>query len=279
MRPSLIPALSLIAGLAVLLPSTDRGNAGGWPTPAAGLSRSGDPEVVFTFDDGPHEQYTGVILDTLAKHRVQGIFFWVGERIDDQGPAGDKRRALIPRAIREGHIIANHTSTHAQLCTTTEERAAREIDENRLAFASLAHMPVGLFRTPYGSRCNRLEEMLSARGLHHFHWDIDPQEWKHGSTKRTVAYVTSHLKRLQGRAVVLMHDIKRATAEALPKILEWIDAENERRRASGGRAIRIIPASQVVAEETMAHGLSQYLIEAALAVEVAAVEAVDALVP
>ena len=37
--------------VAVLLsPTAARGD--GWPAPAAGLTRTGDPEIIFTFDDG-----------------------------------------------------------------------------------------------------------------------------------------------------------------------------------------------------------------------------------
>ena len=44
---------------------------------------------------------------------------------------------------------------------------------------------------------------------------------------------------MTGRNVLLMHDIKKATVEALPEILDWIDAENARRkeiRTSAGSA-------------------------------------------
>jgi peptidoglycan/xylan/chitin deacetylase (PgdA/CDA1 family) len=244
---------------------------------------SGDPEVVFTFDDGPHEVYSAGILDTLATHRVQAIFFWVGERVDervdDEGGSGSRRRALVPRAVREGHIVANHTTTHLHLCSVVEPRAAYEIDNSRVLLASLAHMPIGLFRTPYGSRCPRLERMLGERGLRHFHWDIDPQEWRHGNIKFTIAYVTRRLERLHGRAVILMHDTKRATAEALPKILVWIDIENAQRRMLGRRPIRVIPASQVVAERAIAPGLADFLRNTARSLARSAVDAVDALVP
>ena len=279
MHSRLRSLLGVLAALAVCLPVCQRSSAGSWPTPAAGPSRSGDPEVVFSFDDGPHERYTGLILDTLAAHHLQAIFFWVGDRLGDEGPLGDRRRAMVDRAIHEGHIVGNHTSTHAQLCTVTEERAARELDDNRVRLAALAHMPIDLLRVPYGSRCARLDQMLLERDLRHFHWDIDPQEWRHGSTKRTIAYVTAHLKRLRGRAVVLMHDVKRATAEALPKILEWIEAENVQRRALGQRQIRIISPSAVVEEESLPPGLARFLGDAAAAVARGAIDAIDALVP
>ena len=45
-----------------------------------------------------------------------------------------------------------------------------------------------------------------------------------------------------------MHDIKEATAVALPRILDWIDEENARREAAHKRRIRIIQAPELAAE-------------------------------
>ncbi len=59
----------------------------------------------------------------------------------------------------------------------------------------------------------------------------------------------NRLKRLDGRAVLLMHDTKVATVIALPMILDWIAAENAARRARGGRPIRIVGGAELAAEQ------------------------------
>ena len=41
-----------------------------WPTPAAGESSSGGPEIVFTFDDGPNPTLTPKVLDILKKNNL-----------------------------------------------------------------------------------------------------------------------------------------------------------------------------------------------------------------
>lgn len=233
-------------GLVYWAPSA--GWARGWPTPAAGSSASGDPEVVFTFDDGPHEKHTAAILDELGKRHIQAIFFWVGRRISS-GSRMDDRIALVRRAVREGHLIANHTITHPDLCLIDTAAAELEIDENIRLYEHASGLPMLLFRAPYGAYCKRLKRMLGDRSLRHLHWDIDPQEWDHHDPKRAARYVTAKLARLDGRAVVLMHDTHAVTRRALPIILDWIEEENERRSASGkGRPIRIIDASELVIE-------------------------------
>ena len=216
----------------------------GWPLPAAGPTASGDPELIFTFDDGPNPKTTPAVLDALAKHHIHAIFFMVGEM------AANKQSAeLIDRIVREGHIVANHTMTHQDLCRIKDdERASREIDEAKATIEGVSHLITAWFRTPYGVRCERVEAMLAERHLDHFHWDLDPQEWKHGNAKKAVDYVEKQVDKMTGRNVLLMHDIKKATVEALPEILDWIDAENARRKEAHKRRIRIIQGYELAAE-------------------------------
>jgi len=225
--------------------------AGKWPRPAAGDSASGDPELLLTFDDGPHEKYTPIILDALEKHRVQAIFFWTGARVRVESAKKGERLQILERAVAAGHLIGNHSYSHAKLCTVSKTKAESEIDRNHEIYTRLLRMPVTLFRVPYGSRCKRLDKMLSERNIEHMHWDLDPQEFLHHSSEIAFQYVTRKLRRLKDgkRAVLLMHDTKPATARAIPKILRWIDTENEKRIARGKRPIRIVGASQWAEEK------------------------------
>jgi peptidoglycan/xylan/chitin deacetylase (PgdA/CDA1 family) len=205
---------------------------------------TGDPELIFTFDDGPNPKLTPLVLDALAKYHIKAVFFMVGEMA-----ANKDAPPIIDRILREGHIIANHTMTHGDLCRIKEDaRAAAEIDDGQKAIEQVAGIHVTWFRAPYGVRCDRVDAMLTERGITHFHWDLDPQEWRHGNTKKTVEYVTKQLARMKGRNVLLMHDIKKATVEALPQILEWLAAENNRRKELRLRRIRIISAPELALE-------------------------------
>ncbi len=233
--------------------------AKGWPTPAAGESASGDPEIVFTFDDGPSPTTTPLILDILKQHEIHAVFFLVGEMVDSQNK---KVPAIVARILREGHVIANHTMHHKDLCRVkTEASAVADIDDGRDAIEKISGLKLAWFRTPYGSRCKRVEDLLAERGLQHFHWDLDPQEWKHNDPKKAFDYVTRSLARSSDRNVLLMHDIKTATVKALPEILAWIEAENHRRSESKQRPIRIVQAPMLAAEQLPA-GFSTWTTDA-----------------
>lgn len=219
-------------------------DARGWPSPAAGPTMTGDPELIFTFDDGPSPQLTPLVLDALAAHQIKAVFFLVGRNV-----AHDKATPIIERILREGHIIANHTMTHGNLCRIADDaRAADEIDKGREVIERAAGMRITWFRVPYGARCERVDAMLASRGITHFHWDLDPKEWQHNNAKKTAEYVIAQLGRMKGRNVLLMHDVKKATVEALPEILAWIQTENSRRKEARLRRIRIIQAPELAME-------------------------------
>ncbi len=241
---------AFLCALVALCLSSGQSQAKKWPGRAGGDSASGDPELLLTFDDGPHEKYTGMILDTLEEYGHQAIFFWTGHRVLNDRRGKEERLAVIDRAVSLGHLVGNHTVSHAKLCTVSRARAEKEIDEGSRLFEGLTNLPMVLFRVPYGARCRRLDKMLVERGLSHLHWDLDPQEFRHHSVKTTVRYVTTRLRRLADgqRAVLLMHDTQPAAAKALPKILVWIEGENEKRIEAGRRPIRVIQASSWVAE-------------------------------
>lgn len=222
-----------------------------WPRPNLEQppTPSGHPEVLFTFDDGPHERHTGKILDTLDRHGVQAIFYWVGYRVGYRSPTRAIREALVERAVAERHLIGNHTVNHARLCDVSETAAIREIDRNREMYEALTGMPMVLFRAPYGDRCPRLERLLEERRIRHHHWDIDPQEWDKLDSELVADEIIDQLANLRGRAIILLHDTHLSTVRALPIILHWIHFENAERRRQGKRTIKILSASEYVAEK------------------------------
>lgn len=271
-RLRLLSSLLVAAAILVLGPSSPSGKRnkkkakGWWATqPVAGPSDSGDPELILTFDDGPHETYTPMVLDELKKRNIKAVFFWVGQRVKGSkrgklSPIVKARRALIQRALREGHVIANHTVTHPFLCQLTPRKAGKEIDENARIYKELTGLELRMIRIPFGDYCRKVVALLKARNLPHVHWDIDPMEWQDNDSERVYVTLRRKFRHLRGRAVVLMHDTHKSTTIALPRALQWIDRENERRRnaKTGKRPIRFVDG-HVLLHRIAAPGFKQWV--------------------
>ena len=263
MRVRLTAAFALLsaagaATVAMAIEAPALAVAEGWPQPAAGESKTGDIEILFTFDDGPSALYTAPVLDVLAKNHVHAVFFLVGNMVANR----DKRvPRLLAREQAEGHVLANHSMNHKNECRGTDEAADADIDDGKKTIEAATGWPMVWLRIPGGARCARVDAMLAKRGLTHFHWDLDPQEWRFHSADKAFDYVTGELTRAHGRVVLLMHDIQPVTAETITRVLAWIDEENARRSKSHKRKIRIMQAPEL-AIERMPTGLADWILDA-----------------
>ena len=85
-----------------------------------------------------------------------------------------------------------------------DDRAAREIDDGKAVIEKVMGFPPTWFRAPYGVRCSRVDRLLAERNLVHFHWDIDPQDWKGGNAPRIRGHVQRQLEKMTGRNVLLL---------------------------------------------------------------------------
>jgi len=200
------------------------------------------PELLLTFDDGPNVERTPKVLDVLEKHHLHAVFFVNGARFLGESAYARKARAVLKDALARGHAIGNHTIHHYFLCGKVY---SRRVDEEVEGNARLIEQAIGqrpeLYRTPYGAHCPTLGAALTRLGVHHTAWDIDPQDWKVQNTAKVRDYVISQLRQLKhGRQILLMHDIHQCTVEALPQILDWLDAENAARVQRGEAPIRVI---------------------------------------
>jgi len=189
---------------------------------------SGSPrELLLSFDDGPDLGGTPTILAELDRRGLKAIFFVTGWRLVGQRPEDVARRDLVRKIAAHGHLVANHTMNHHDLCQNPEEQAS-EIDASTELIAETTGIRPLLFRSPYGAFCRSLEAALTARGMPDIGWNIDPQDWKTDDEEAVFSYLTSKVDKLKGRGIMLLHDTHEASVHALPKFLDWLARENKR---------------------------------------------------
>lgn len=171
--------------------------------------------VMLTFDDGPTpEGHTAKVLDALKEHGARAVFFITGN--------GLKNRDLVERIHREGHVLGVHTLSHANLTKLSPAEMRKEIEP----IVGLIHEVTGsrptLFRPPYGAYNDQVRAVLKEYGLELVNWTNSAKDWEHREPQKVTDEVIGQLHR---GAVILMHDIKAHSAEALPEILKRIRAE------------------------------------------------------
>jgi peptidoglycan/xylan/chitin deacetylase (PgdA/CDA1 family) len=202
-------------------------------------------ELVLSFDDGPDLKGTPLILEELDRRGLKAIFFVTGWRFAGNTPQDLARRDLVRKIAAHGHLVANHTFTHYNLCQKVAEQSAEIDDNSELIAASTGVRPL-LFRAPYGGYCKSLEAQLALRGLVDLGWNLDPQDWKNGTPEAVEKYLVGKLGKLKGRGILLLHDTHIASVRALPRVLDWLARENQRAVDEGRHPVKIIDYSVFV---------------------------------
>lgn len=229
----------LLATMAAALPLASEGRAEDTcPKGTLGVSRTievdttggpwfgephGDPkflapgEVVLTFDDGPSPQDTREILAALAKECTKATFFMVGEMV-----------ALHPEIVKEvaqqGHTIGTHTWSHPNVARLTLPEIKQEVEATFDIVQKDSPEPVApFFRYPYLSSSKISDDYFKSRNIAQFAVDVDSNDWRVRSSAPVIARVMAGLK-ARGRGIILMHDIHKWTADAVPQLLAKLKA-------------------------------------------------------
>jgi peptidoglycan/xylan/chitin deacetylase (PgdA/CDA1 family) len=171
------------------------------------------PDSALTFDDGPHEIYTPMILELLARHKIKASFFLVGEfsvRMPD----------LVRRIADEGHCVASHTYSHRDFDTLNRAELFRELVGCREVIKDLTGVDTNLIRPPRGKVNPASLFHLSRWGYRLIHWSKTYSDYlQDGSTR-----LQERIRRagLHAGDIALFHDNNPHTIEALEVMIpEW----------------------------------------------------------
>jgi peptidoglycan/xylan/chitin deacetylase (PgdA/CDA1 family) len=191
-------------------------------------------EVVLTFDDGPLPGRTDKVLDALKAACVTATFFTVG-RMARAYPD------LLKREEAEGQTIGTHSWSHPlTLSRLSYDAGSRQIDRGIEAITGLlGHAPAPFFRFPGFGATRALREKLAGENIAIFGADVVGSDWTRISADAIRLNVLRRLKEHDG-GIVMLHDIKKATAKMLPQLLADL-------KLAGYRIVAIVPATPPVA--------------------------------
>ena len=152
-----------------------------------------DPVVSLTFDDGPHPQYTPMLLDLLKRHGARASFFVTGEQ-------AARYPELIARIAADGHDIGCHSWDHTSFRTISLLAQWRQISRWE---AQLGKHGSKLFRPPFGHQSVLTHLLVRLRGYKVILWNAVAQDWLDDDAATLLGRIADRIK---PGAIVLMHD-------------------------------------------------------------------------
>ena len=189
------------------------------------VSQGDAPGTVYlTFDDGPNPGTTDVILDILKEEGVEATFFVTNNGPDD----------LIIREANEGHTVALHTASHDYgKIYSSDEAYFADLQAVHDRVQNLTGIDSRIIRFPGGSSntvsrrysngiMSRLTQEVQNKGYKYYDWNISSGDAEGGSPPPSKIYnnVVSSLRKDRSN-MVLMHDIKTYTRDALRDIIHY----------------------------------------------------------
>ncbi len=187
------------------------------PTPSKGKT------VYLTFDDGP-SQYTPQILDVLDKYGVKATFFVKN---------GGSYNYVMKDIVNRGHAIGLHTYSHDySKIYASDEAYFKDLNKISNLVNTQTGIETKIMRFPGGSSntvsrkyskgiMTRLSKEVTNQGYAYFDWNCSNGDADGANTVQKQLNYCSQYPKSASTVIVLMHDTKKTTMQALPKIIEY----------------------------------------------------------
>lgn len=187
---------------------------------ANNVNNTKEKVIYLTFDDGPG-QYTSELLDILNKYNVKATFFVTAQF--------KKYVPLIEREHNEGHAIAVHTLTHNWNIYRSFESYYKDFNDMNNIINQYTGSKTKIFRFPGGgsntiSKGKSLGIMsysvskMNELGYVYYDWNVDSEDAAGAGREKIIKNVINGIS-TRNYSVVLMHDIKRPTIDAIEEII------------------------------------------------------------
>ncbi|MFS0837547.1 polysaccharide deacetylase family protein [Paenibacillus sp. 1P03SA] len=169
--------------------------------------------VYLTIDNGGPMGDTAKLLKTLKENNVKANFFISGSNVKAHPD-------FIKQLAADGHLVANHTMTHKDMNTLSDEQVRKEITDFEKLYKSITGQEVfKYFRFPYGKYSPHLLGLASDMGYTSVFWSTAMRDWEPRANGAEDPY-NDIMNNLHPGNIILMHQGSKENMEALDRILK-----------------------------------------------------------
>lgn len=215
---AIVLIIAIITGIAIAVKVNSSQEASAKPTKLLPVYSVDCPDnkVALSFDAAWGSDKTMQILEYLDTYNVKATFFLVGFWVD-------KYPEMVKEIDKRGHLIGNHSNTHAHFNTLNYDQMLLEIEATSKKIKDITGKDVTYFRAPFGEYNNTQISLLNEKGIKGVQWDVDSLDWK-GITSRQIT--TNILSKVKKGSIILCHNNSDHIVEALPLVLLGLQNKN-----------------------------------------------------
>ena len=173
-----------------------------------------DNKILYlTFDAGYENGYTENILDTLKKNDVPATFFLVGTYLNTNPE-------LIKRMVEEGHIIGNHTVSHADMTKKNSEEFGAELKRFEDIYESIVGSQAPkYYRPPEGTFNENNLVAANEFGYETVLWSATYADWDNKKQPSRADAFDKLMPRLHPGAIILLHSTSATSTDILDELI------------------------------------------------------------
>lgn len=170
--------------------------------------------LYLTFDNGYENGFTEPILNILKEKKVPATFFVTGHYVQDQPE-------LIKRMVEDGHIIGNHSWSHPDMTTMSNEQIRQELAKVKDAVAAISEQKsMNYLRPPRGIFNDRVLSVSREEGYTSVFWSLAYKDWEVNNQKGGEYAYQQIMRQLHPGSIMLIHSVSSDNAAALPRVID-----------------------------------------------------------
>ena len=185
--------------------------------------QNGKKVLYLTFDAGYENGNIEKILDTMKEENVTGAFFILSNMID-------RSPELVCRMANEGHIVANHTSSHKDM-TKVDDLEGFDKELNGLCdkYKALTGKEMArYYRPPEGRFDERGLSYAKQLGYKTVFWSFAYADWDNDNQPTEEFAKRKIFDNMHNGAVILLHPTSSTNAKILGDVIKQLKTEGYR---------------------------------------------------
>lgn len=177
------------------------------------IYKGGDEKLVaLSFDDYLGEKVIP-LLNVLDNYHVKANFFTIGNSLK-------QNQSIAKKIVEKGHCLQNHTWSHVNAYTLTDDELRAELIATNLAITKYTGQKPILYRPPGGFYTENMLKIAGDTGLRTILWSINSTDANPLCSEHDIEKVVTRW--INDGSIIAMHTNNEETIKALPQIIEYL---------------------------------------------------------